>query len=153
MGIPSIARPTRVLTWLGLTSVLLLQSLGASAQGFAVVASADRADERVTAAIVRRLYLKEQADWPSGIPGKPLGRPSESPAQREFLRHVLRMDQPRLTRHWIALKQRTGQRRVIQVDSDRKLVLMLRRFPEAFGVLPLSVAESDPSLVVLLKLP
>ncbi len=135
-----------------LVCLLLLPEVSA-AESFAVVASAENPARSIDAATLRRLYLKEQSEWPDGTTGKPIARPAGSRAHELFLEHVLRMDQSRLTRHWISLKQRTGQRRALQVDSDEKLILLLRRFPGAFGVLPTSAVEDDPSLTILLRIP
>lgn len=137
----------------GLVAAFSLGAVPAGAESYAVVTNADNTARDVDAATLRRLYLKEQAEWPGGRAAKPFGRPATSGAHKALLENVLRMDQDRLTRHWISLKQRTGQRSVLEVDSDAKLQALLQRFPGAFGVLPLALAEADPRLHVLLRLP
>lgn len=138
---------------IGLALCVASAPVVAEAEPFAVVANAENDARDVDAATLRRLFLKSQVEWPGGLSAKPFGRPANSPAHRALLEHVLQMDQARLTRHWISLKQRTGQRSTLEVESEDQLVLLLRRFPGALGVLPVARAEAEPQLAIVLRLP
>ncbi|MCG8588163.1 MAG: hypothetical protein MJE66_02650 [Proteobacteria bacterium] len=140
-------------------TLALLLAVGGGAPGalaqetYAVVSSTGNANRaKVTPKLLRMLYLKELREWPDGTLARPIARPEDSEAHRLFRDQVLRMDEMRLARHWIGLKQRTGQRSLSPVAQDRTLIGLLKRYPGAFAVLPVAVAESDPELEILLKL-
>lgn len=131
---------------LGLSPVL------ATPSKLAVVGNAKNRTQNIDAPLLRLLYLRELSDWPSGLPAKPIARQEGSKAQQIFREKILGMTPEQLVQHWISIKQRTGQRSARPVGNDRNVVLLLKRYPGAFAVLPADIVESDPDLVVLFGL-
>jgi hypothetical protein len=137
---------------------LLLLSLGTTTRAaaedtseYAIVVRADQTTGAADAALIRLLYLKILNEWPSGLPAKPIGPPDPSPENKILLDQLLRMDGARLARHWISLKQRTGQRRVRAVGSTAQALLLVKSRPGAFAIVPASAVEVDPDFTILFR--
>ena len=139
-----------VLTFLAFA--FLSHAAAAEPPRFAVVVNAKNTAAKADHALVRLLYLKDLSEWPDGTPAKPIGRPDESAEHHAFLDQVLKLKPWRLAEHWIALKQKNGSGKVRAVSKDNQVAMLVNRYPGAFGVLPLEVAENDSSLRILLKL-
>lgn len=94
-------------------------------------------------ALVKKLYLKDMTQWPSGAEAKPYGREAASPAQAAFVQGVLGMSDAELARHWLKLKNMNGTTPPKEVDSVRMLLKHVARHEGAFGVVPLTEAKAD----------
>ncbi len=106
-------------------------------------------------ASVRQLYLKQRSEWPVRVGGEPLdakpfGRAAGSVEQRAFLSAVLGMSEVDLVKHWIDLKQRTGQTEPRSLASDRMVLKMVAKYPGGFGVVDRASADEQSDSVRVL---
>ncbi len=130
-------------------AVLVLGSTAGTcaAAEYAVIANAANPDAARGAAIrevVKRLFLKEQTNWPGGLPAKPLARPAGTPAADAFAAEVLGMSRTALDNHWLHLKQTKGETPPRAVGSVRILLRLVGKYPGAFSVVSAEQAASLP---------
>ncbi len=141
------------LTAVMIMGVLLAASPAVQAAEYAVIVNANNPDAGKGAAmkeVVKRLFLKEQTSWPSGVPAKPLARPASSPAQQAFMAEVLGMDQAALDQHWLHLKQTKGETPPRAVGSALILTRLVGKYPGAFSVVAAEEVARLPDSVTIL---
>lgn len=118
-------------------------SAQAQAADYAVVvnaANAYSADEADMKNVVKRIYLKQQTNWPNGTEGEPFAREDSSAEQTAFNAAVLGMDAAAHSDYWIKLKQTEGSVAPRSVGASSILMRQIARKPGGFGV----VAASEP---------
>ncbi len=128
-------------------------STNARAEDFMVVVNADNpfsGDEGAVKAQLKRLFLKDQRDWPGGISAIPFGRDPEDPAQKAFATEILGMSESELDAHWLKLKQTAGETPPKSIGSARILVRQIAKNPGAFGLIAKSEAGDVPEGVKVL---
>jgi len=101
---------------------------------------------------IRQLYLKERTEWNGSIGAKPFNRSDGSDEEKAMREHLLGMSDAELAKHWISLKQKTGQTPPREVSSDTMVLKMVQKYDGAFGVLALDKAQAaaDEGEVVIL---
>ncbi len=115
------------------------------AQEYAVMVNAQNGfsgDDNVKRTQIKRLYLKEQKNWPGGVEAIPFGREEGSAAQQAFIQKVLGMTGTELEAHWLKLKQMSGETPPRGVGSARILARQIGKKPGAFGVVQASEAAA-----------
>lgn len=120
---------------------------GAEPVEYAVVVNAanDFADAGSAKNVIKQLFLKDRGDWPNKAKdeSKPFGRTAGTPETKAFLAQVLGMTEAELAKHWIALKQKTGQTPPREVETDDMLLRFVAKFPGGFGVVKADAAKAD----------
>jgi len=91
---------------------------------------------------IKRLFLKEQRDWSSGVRAKPLDRKSDSVEHAVFLKIILDMSEAEFAAHWLTLKQKTGETPPRVVKRTRTLIRVVSKKKGAFAVIKASQAKS-----------
>jgi len=125
------------------TGVTLSIQAQAHAADYAVVVSAENtytASEADMKNVVKRIYLKQQTNWPNGVEGEPFAREDGSAEQTAFNAAVLGMDAAAHSDYWIKLKQTEGSVAPRSVGASSILMRQIARKPGGFGV----VAASEP---------
>lgn len=129
-------------------------AFAASSDTYAIVVNVENAisgPRARTIETVRRLYLKEQRDWPDGSVAIGFARPAESDEEKAFRDLILHMDDSRLESHWLRMKQTQGVAPPRAVGSTTILLRQLRARPNAFGVVRSSELGDMTGLRVLLE--
>lgn len=93
--------------------------------------------------LVKQLYLKSRRDWPGkgGTQAKALARAKGTDEQAALLSEILKMSATELEKHWIAVKQKTGQTRPNVVKSDTMLIKFVKKYDGALCIVKESVAK------------
>ncbi|GJL67127.1 MAG: hypothetical protein NPIRA05_20980 [Nitrospirales bacterium] len=121
--------------------------------GMAVIVNKDNsysASPEEAKTIVARLFLKNQSEWPGGIPGKPYDRKGISKEHASFVKEVLGMDEAKLTQHWIKSKQLSGETPPRVIKPNKILIKMVGKNKGAIGVISESEAAKLPGNVKVL---
>lgn len=100
-------------------------------------------DEKEARSWVRKLFLKEVANWPDGTRAKPFDRRSRSKEQKLFRERVLKMSAAELVRHWLKMKNLKGATPPREVSSDRMMAKYIARQKGALGLVDKEVAEKE----------
>ena len=119
---------------------------------FAVVVAAANSwqgDEKQARALVKRLFLKQQLDWPSGKAARVYARPADSPEMQAFVKRVLDMSPAELARHWLQMKNREGATPPREVASVRMLVKHFDKQPDAIAIMTVAEAKAAGLRVLL----
>ena len=122
---------------------------------FVVVAHAGAeipSDRAAAIGLLRDLYLKRRSAWPGGQETRPFARPRRSPEHARLL-VLLGLSEAELRRHWLSLKQRTGQVAPREIESDKILLALVRRYPGSFGVVSAEAAAGSADVEILFPLP
>lgn len=117
----------------------------ANAAEYAVIVNAENGysasqDEMKNA--VRRIYLKQQTNWPNGIEGAPFSRGEEG-AQSAFNNAILNLSDTAYSDYWIKMKQTEGTVAPRAVGSTSILVRQIARNKGGFSVVPASQSLPD----------
>lgn len=123
-----------------LTSSTVLTAHAAMAEEYAVIVNAENsysAPKDEAQEVVRRIFLKQQSDWPGGPEGQPFAR-GDTPAQKAFSQAVLGMDDVAYSDYWIQMKQTEGTVAPRAVGSASILVRQVARKPGGVSVVPAS---------------
>lgn len=123
-----------------LTVGVLATSTAASAAEYAVVVNAKNdysAPKEEMKQTVRRIFLKQQSDWPNGTEGAPFAR-GDMPAQGAFNEAILGMSDVAYSDYWIKMKQTEGSVAPRTVGSTSILVRQIGRHDGGFSVVPVS---------------
>lgn len=129
------------------------QVVSAVAQDYAIVVNAANdysASEDEMRTTVRRLYLKEQSEWPNGITAEPFAREADDPAHQAFLSNILGMSAADAENHWLRVKQTRGETPPRTVGSGRIIMRLIGRQDGAFGIVSAEDAEGAGSDVRIL---
>lgn len=120
---------------------------GAGPVEYAVVVNAanDFSDAGSAKNVIKQLFLKDRGEWPNKAKdeSKPFARAAGGPETKAFLAEVLGMTEAELAKHWIALKQKTGQTPPREVETDDMLLRFVAKFPGGFGVVKADAAQAD----------
>ena len=122
-----------------LLSVVIGQSASADNVVIVNINNSYTANEDTMRKVVKRLFLKQQSTWPDGTNAKSFDRRKASAEQQAFNSTVLGMDDAVIARHWLSLKQTTGETPPRTVGSTNMLAKFVAKYDGAFGV----VAESE----------
>ena len=126
----------------------------ASAETFALIVNADKdyTDERAQMiAQIRRLYLKEQRDWPGGADAIAFARPENTPEDSAFRRVILELKDAELEAYWLRLKQTQGETPPRAIGSSRIVLRQVSRRQGAFSIVTLDDLGAAPGVKVLFK--
>lgn len=110
----------------------------AYAEEYAVIVNAENdysAPKGQMEEVVRRIFLKQQTNWPNGIEGAPFAR-GDMPAQEAFNKAILDMDNAAFSDYWIKMKQAEGTVEPRSVGSTSILVRQIGRHKGGFSVVP-----------------
>ena len=119
---------------------------------FAVVVAAAnpwQGDATQARALVKRLFLKQQLDWPSGKEARVYARPAGSDAMQAFVKRVLDMSPAELARHWLQMKNREGATPPREVASVRLLGKHFDKQPDAIAIMTVAEAKAAGLRVLL----
>jgi len=104
--------------------------------------------------LLSQLFLKQRSSWPNNLKAKPFSYDQYSAEQQEFNKAVLGMNQTQLTQYWISVKQKNGETPPKEIRSLRLMLLVVAKYPGAFGVIPMSQIPDDAEgIKVLFELP
>jgi len=110
----------------------------AAAESYVVVVNSENSfsgSPEEVKTVLRRLYLKQQKNWPSGENAIGFARPLKADAEIAFRRSVLGMSNFELARHWLQLKQKSGDTPHRTISSGRILIQQIRTKKNAFAVI------------------
>lgn len=99
---------------------------------------------------IKRLYLKQQLNWPNDEQSLPFDRPDDNPAHTAFVTQVLQMTTGELDTHWQRLKQTTGETPPDAVSSVRSLLRQIAQNKGAFSVIEEGETRKIPAKVRIL---
>ncbi|RMF15507.1 MAG: hypothetical protein D6757_04430 [Alphaproteobacteria bacterium] len=141
--------PAILAALLALAALVTFPIAGGSAHAaeYMVIANAanpDAAKGDAMKEVVKHLFLKEQTNWPGGLPARPLARPAGSPAETAFAAEVLGMNASALDNHWLRLKQTKGETPPRAVGSARILLRLVGKYPGAFSVVSADEVDTLP---------
>ena len=89
--------------------------------------------------VVKRLFLKKQSAWPNGLNAKCFDRAKASSEQNAFNSTILNMESLAIARHWLGLKQATGETPPRNVGSANILTKFVGKYDGGMGI----VTESE----------
>lgn len=92
--------------------------------------------------LVKQLYTKERTAWPGKGKARPFGRKPGSAEKEAFRTYILDLSEAELAKHWIALKQRTGQTAPRALNSARMAIKMVAKYEGAFIVVSAEEAQA-----------
>ena len=143
----------RSINWLAALVVGLCLAAGApiqaAAETFMVVVNANNrtsGSEAELRELVRRLYLKQEPQWPSGLYSLPFARPAEDATTAAFAEAVLGMTPEALDAYWAD----QGKAPPNPIASARELFRQISRNEAAVSVVARSEAEKLPAKVRVL---
>lgn len=125
----------------------------AFAQSFSVIVNASNdysASEEEMKHLIKRLFLKQENDWPNGEYAQVFSRDAKSPELSQFTDSILAMNSAQVARHWLSLKQKTGETPPRSISSTRMLLRTLERYPGAVGLVDEETAKDLPGSVKVL---
>jgi len=131
---------------IAVSSMIFMGASTASAGDFALIinnANSYSASEEDMRQEVKRLFLKQKADWSNGVKAKPLGPSPSSPAYNAFVERVLGMSTAQLAQHWLRTKQVSGQTPPREL-KDKLALKLVGRSDGAFTVMDASAAANLP---------
>lgn len=100
--------------------------------------------------LIKRLFLKQETDWPNGELARAFGRDPKSSEQNVFAEKILAMNTAEIARHWLGLKQKTGETPPRSINSTRMLLKTVEKYPGAFGLVDEKTAKELPNTVKIL---
>lgn len=127
---------------------------GAKPDAYAIVVNAENSvsgSRTDLIATIRRLYLKQQKDWPDGSSAIVFARPAGTEEEVAFRKYILGMDESRLESHWLRLKQTQGAPPPRAVGSARILLRQISLRKSAFGIVRMSELGDAAGVKVLLE--
>jgi len=102
--------------------------------------------------ILRRIYLKQQRNWPGGSEVIFFSRPEGSIEETSFRRHILNMTDSELSSYWLLMKQKKGENPPRAVGSSWILFRQILRKPGAVAVVRKSdVSDAHENIRVFLE--
>ncbi len=134
-------------------SLVILNESSVLAQQFAVIVNSENnyyasSDEIKT--IISQMYLKKRPNWPNGMKSMPFTPNDHSTEQQAFNENILKMNQAQLTQYWTAVKQKTGDSPPKEVKSPKLMLIIVAKYPGAFGVVPVENISEDESGIRIL---
>lgn len=82
-----------------------------------------------------RLFLKQHSKWSNGLASKVFDRREGSVEHNAFRSEVLNLSEGGLTRHWLSLKQKTGETPPRIIASTSRLVRIIKKHKGALAVI------------------
>lgn len=125
----------------------------ALAQSYAVIVNnvnSFSGDETAMKQQVKRLFLKQSSAWQGGTEVRAFDRAKGSPETTAFISDVLGMDEAAVARHWLSLKQKTGETPPRNVSSSNMLVKLVSKYEGGVGVVDSTTASALPDGVRVL---
>jgi len=107
-------------------------------------------DKEKTRNLIKSLFLKKRGDWPGGESAKPFAFRDGTPETEAFQKEVLRMSDAELSKHWLTLKQTTGDTPPRKLPSASLAVKFIAKFEGALSVMAKSDAESNEDSVKII---
>jgi len=124
---------------------------GSAAEAFVVVANKNNgyepANNEETRNLIKALFLKSRKDWPSGESAKPFAFREGTPEAAAFQKQVLQMSDAELSKHWLTLKQTTGDTPPRELPSASMALKFIDKFEGAFSVMTKADAEANKDSV------
>jgi hypothetical protein len=99
---------------------------------------------------IKRIFLKKQGDWPTGVKAVPLVPESSDTAYTSFLNSVVGMDVAAVDAYWNKRKLADGETPPRSIGSSSILFRQVGRKKGAFGIVRKDDAASAPDTVKVL---
>lgn len=151
---PEIAWKPKVLLW-GVVASLFFTSPCLAGDSFAVIVNRDNSlsgTSNELASVVARIFLKQQRDWPNQILSRVYDREPDSPEHQQFVEHILKMSEGRLSAHWMKMKQVNGETPPRVIRSAPILLRFIEKHKGGIGIVKdTELKNLPPSIKVLLK--
>ena len=129
-------------------------SAEATAGEYAVVVNKkngyEPSDKEQTRNLIKALFLKKRKDWPSGETAKPFAYREGTPEAVAFQKQVLKMSDAELSKHWLSLKQTTGDTPPRELPSASLALKFIDKFEGAFSVMSKEDAEANKDSVKMI---
>ncbi len=137
-----LGRPQRKSSIILLSMIcLILSSLYSPSfaeESFAVVINISnpfKSQRHNAISVITRLYLKKGKMWPdSDITCRAFDRYATSAEHKQFVEHILQMNEGRLSEHWAKMKQLRGDTSPRKIKTTRILLKLIQKNPGAFGI-------------------
>ena len=105
-------------------------------------------NEQIT--LVKRLFLKKQSKWPSGIKAKPINFKSEKPEYQAFITNVLGMSESEVTSYWGSVRAKSGVTPPSGVGNYRVVLKLVARAKGGIGYIENADLKDLPDTVKVL---
>lgn len=93
---------------------------------------------------LKKLFLKQQSEWPSGEKAIPFDRDGDSASHQALLTVILGMTEAEIAAHWKKMKQVRGDTPPRAVGSASILLRLLAKKKGAFGIVKSEEAANLP---------
>ncbi len=145
--------PYKVLSVVCFLFVLSFYVSPAFSESYAVVVNASNnysADASVMKNQVKQLFLKQTSSWPNGKKVNAFDRGKGSTETSAFNKNILKMDSAAVARHWLGLKQKTGETPPRNVKSTNMLLKLIAKYEGGLGIVDSETAKKLPEGVKVL---
>lgn len=99
---------------------------------------------------VKRIYLKKQGDWPTGVKAVPLVPEASEAAYSSFLKDIVGMDSAAVDAYWNKRKLADGETPPRSIGASSILFRQVGRKEGAFGIVSKDEAAGAPDTVKVL---
>lgn len=98
---------------------------------------------------IRNIFMLNKNKWQNGKRAKPFFPSKNNPSYKYLLKHVLRVSEAKLNRHWLQIKQRTGTSMPPTISRDNSMV---KTVENNVGAIAIVNADTElPSTVKVLR--
>jgi len=121
-----------------LFSILFISftAVSVNADPIVVIINKDNPVSSLTKSDVKRFFLLQSQNWPSGEKVKPVNRDNKSKLKRAFIKSALNMRMGKYQDYWLGLKQTTGEREPKSLRSNKFVLKIVGKKKNAIGYLP-----------------
>ena len=93
-----------------------------------------QADGPTANEVLKAIFLREQSEWPSGLPAVPYARPRDCQEDDGFVAKILDMSKDAVAEHWLGMKRKDGRKSPAVIESDELLLQLVSTYDGAVGV-------------------
>ena len=137
----------------GMAAILLYGPPCWAGDSFAIIVNSDNplsgTSEELTS-VVRRLFLKQQRDWPNHVSSRVYDREPQSLEHQQFVEQILKMSGGRLSSHWVKMKQVSGDTPPRVIRSHPILLRFIAKHKGGMGIVQMEEVKNLPPTIKVL---
>ncbi len=122
--------------FINLLVVFLFGAIPARANSIVVIVNKENPVNSLTVDEVRRYFLLDSKNWPSGSKIKPINLHKSSTTKNYFLNKILKMTLNDYDHFWLSMKQKSGETEPKTVKSNKFVLKIVGKDAKAIGYLP-----------------
>ncbi len=122
--------------FINLLVVILFGAIPARANSIVVIVNKENPVNSLTVDEVRRYFLLDSKNWPSGSKIKPVNLHKTSKTKNYFLSKILKMNLNDYDHFWLSMKQKSGETEPKTVKSNKFVLKIVGKDAKAIGYLP-----------------